>query len=195
MRRHPTARFRLPPPPRGLSPKARAVYVAVAAVVSAVVTLTIPMCPATDSAGRPVWRVEHVHDGDTVTCLDERGQARKVRLRGIDAPEFGQPFGDAARRALADKLAGGRVRVEGDAIDQHGRLLGTLWIDDRDLNRELVAEGYAWVFGGFAPDEDLVAAEEAARAARRGLWSSSDPPVSPQDWRAAHPPTAGGKGR
>jgi micrococcal nuclease len=189
------ARFRLPPPPRGLCRRGRVVYVAVAAVVSAVATVTIPMCPLADSAGRPLWRVDHVHDGDTVTCLDERGGARRIRLLGIDAPEYGQPFGDAARRALAGKLAGGVVRVEGDAIDQHGRLLGTLWVGERNLNQELVAEGLAWAFAGFAPDEDLLAAEEAARAARRGLWSSSDPPVSPQDWRAAHPRVSGGQAR
>lgn len=163
----------------------------VAALVSAVASLTIPMCPLADSAGRPLWRVETVHDGDTVTCLDEQGRPRRIRLLGIDAPEHGQPFGDAARRSLAAKLAAGTVRVEGDAIDQHGRLLGTLWIGERNLNRELVAEGQAWVFGGFAPDEDLVAAEEAARAGRVGLWGGREPPISPRDWRASHPRTGG----
>jgi endonuclease YncB( thermonuclease family) len=84
-------------------------------------------------------------------------------------------------------VAGRPVRVEGDAIDQHGRLLGTLWIEERNLNRELVAEGAAWVFGGFAPDEDLVAAEETARRDRLGLWV--DPrPTAPSEWRRLHPP-------
>jgi endonuclease YncB( thermonuclease family) len=78
------------------------------------------------------------------------------------------------------------VRVEGDARDQHGRLLGTLWVDERNLNRELVADGWAWVFGGFSPDPDLLDAETAARKAHRGLWS--DPQAkSPSDWRRDHP--------
>jgi endonuclease YncB( thermonuclease family) len=65
--------------------------------------------------------------------------------------------------------------------------LGTLWVGDRDINREMVSDGLAWVFGGFAPDEDLLAAEAAARRQRRGLWS--DPrPIAPSDWRATHPP-------
>jgi len=85
------------------------------------------------------------------------------------------------------------VRVEGHARDQHGRLLGTLWIEGRDLNAELVAEGCAWAFGGFAPDERLVAAEAAARRERRGLWADQQP-VSPRDWRAAHPRTDGNRG-
>ncbi len=182
----PRARLRLPPPPRGLSPRARTAYLVVAALVSAVASLTVPMCPRHDAAGRLLWHVETVHDGDTITCLDERGRPQKIRLQGIDAPEHGQPYGDAARRALASKLAGGAVRVEGTARDQHGRLLGTLWIDDRDLNRELVAEGFAWVFGGFAPDEDLLAVEAAARRQRRGLWAD-DKPVEPRQWRDAHP--------
>lgn len=190
-----SARFRLPPPPRGLSPRARTLYLLVAAVVSGIATLSIPMCPLADSTGRPLWRVETVHDGDTVTCLDEHGQPKRIRLLGIDAPEHGQPYGDAARRALAHKLNAGVVRVDGDAIDQYGRLLGTLWLDDRNLNQELVAEGWAWAFGGFAPDEFLEAAESDARADRRGLWGGGEPPVSPRDWRAAHPRSQGSQQR
>jgi endonuclease YncB( thermonuclease family) len=163
----------------------RAWYVVGAALLSAIIA-AVPACPVLDSAGRPLWRVETVHDGDTVTCLDTAGKPQKIRLRGIDAPEFDQPHGRDARQALAFKLGGGSVRVDGAARDQHGRLLGTLWLGDRDLNRELVSEGHAWVFGGFAPDPDLVAAEAEARKARRGLWASPHP-LAPQQWRAEHP--------
>jgi len=178
--------FRLPPPPPGLPPRLRAAYLIVAAIVSAVVTLVVPMCPRLDDPGRPLWRVETVHDGDTVTCVDPEGRAWKIRLGGIDAPEFGQPFGEQARQALGRKLGGGHVRVEGDARDQHGRLLGTLRIADRDINRELVAEGWAWAFGGFAPDDALLAAEAEARRQRLGLWAGADP-IPPREWRALHP--------
>lgn len=164
----------------------RAWYVVAAAVLSAIIA-AVPACPVLDSAGRPLWRVETVHDGDTVTCLDTAGKPQKIRLQGIDAPEYDQPHGREARQALAGKLSGGSsVRVDGAARDQHGRLLGTLWLGDRDLNRELVSEGHAWVFGGFAPDPDLVAAEAEARQARRGLWAAPHP-LAPQQWRAEHP--------
>lgn len=163
----------------------RAWYIVLAAVVSAIVA-AVPSCPTQDAAGRPLWRVDVVHDGDTITCTDATGQPQKIRLRGIDAPEYDQPHGRESRQALTLKLAGGSVRVDGAARDQHGRLLGTLWLGDRDLNRELVAEGHAWVFGGFAPDSDLLAAEAGARKARRGLWADPQP-VAPQQWRAVHP--------
>ncbi len=131
-----------------------------------------------------------VNDGDTVTCLDTTGRRVKVRLVGIDAPELDQPHGRGSRAALLAKLAGGVVRVEGAAHDQHGRLLGTLHLDDRDLNREMVAEGWAWAFTGFAEDDDLVAAESAARRQRRGIWADPQP-LPPRQWRELHPPHAG----
>jgi hypothetical protein len=43
------------------------------------------MCPLADLAGRPLWRVETVHDGDTVTCLDERGQPENSPANGTSA--------------------------------------------------------------------------------------------------------------
>jgi endonuclease YncB( thermonuclease family) len=165
-------------------------YTLAAAVLSAVVAATAPYCPATDAQGRPAWRVEMINDGDTVTLLDTAGQRVRVRLVGIDAPELDQPMGRESRAALAAKLAGGIVRVEGDARDQHGRLLGTLRLADRDLNREMVAEGWAWAFTGFAENDDLIAAESAARGGRRGLWADPQP-QPPRQWRELHPPHAG----
>lgn len=179
----------LPPPPRGLPRRLRAVYAVTGAILAAVVAAAAPMCPANDPGGRPAWRVEFVNDGDTVTCRTAAGQEVRVRLLGIDAPELDQPQGREARAALVAKLGGGIVRVEGTAHDQHGRLLGTLFVADRDLNRELVAEGWAWAFTGFAEDEDLVAAESAARRARRGLWADPQP-LAPSRWRELHPPHA-----
>ncbi len=179
--------MKIPPPPPGLPRHLRRWYLLIAALVSAAAAATAPMCPVRDAAGRPLWRLDTVHDGDTVTCLDPAGRRHKIRLVGIDAPEHGQPSGDASRSALAAKLAGHGIRVDGEAYDQHGRLLGRLFVADRDINRELVAEGWAWAFGGFSPAEDLVAAEAAARRDKRGLWA--DPrPMSPAEWRRLHPP-------
>jgi endonuclease YncB( thermonuclease family) len=77
--------------------------------------------------------------------------------------------------------------VAGSSRDQHGRILGTLHVGDRNLNRELVADGWAWAFTGFAADDDLAAAEAAARRDRRGLWADPQP-LAPGRWRELHPP-------
>ena len=128
-------RLKIPPPPRGLPRQLKVAYVLIAAIVAAIVS-AIPQCPLQDAwgpihdaQGRPLWRVQTIHDGDTVTCTDEKGQLQKIRLVGIDAPEFNQPHGRSARSALESKLSGGVVRVIDRGRDQHGRLLGTLYVD------------------------------------------------------------------
>jgi endonuclease YncB( thermonuclease family) len=52
-----------------------------------------------------------VHDGDTLTGLTVDHHQVKVRLEGIDAPELGQPFGKAAKRALSEKAFGNGVKI------------------------------------------------------------------------------------
>jgi micrococcal nuclease len=170
---------RLPRAPLGTVPL---VLLVVLIVFTALRDRPILSRPA--SAGS--WRTEKIHDGDTITLVDSIGRVEKVRLLGIDAPEYRQPHGPEAARAL-DRLTRGRfLHVDASGRDQFGRLLATLYVDDRNLNRELVAAGHAWVFQRSSPDPDLLAAEAAARTARRGLWSL-EAPQSPAAWRAEHP--------
>lgn len=181
----PNAPIRLPPPPPGLQRRLRGAWGLAAAILAAVVAVVGP-CPIRDDSGRTMWRVEVVHDGDTVTCLDESGRRQKVRLTGIDAPELDQPHGRASRDALRGKI-GSVVRVEEQGRDQHGRLLGKLFVGDRDINLEMVADGHAWAFAGFSRDGPLDEAQDAAQKARKGLWA--DPAaIAPSRWRDAHPP-------
>lgn len=59
-------------------------------VASAVWLLILIAPPAfADFSGKVVA----VHDGDTITVL-HNGRGEKIRLRGIDCPEKGQPFGN-----------------------------------------------------------------------------------------------------
>lgn len=51
-------------------------------------------------------KVVSVHDGDTLTVLDAASSQRFIRLHGVDAPEAKQPFGNAARKALAEWVFG-----------------------------------------------------------------------------------------
>ena len=172
-------RFVLPPPPRGMPRRLRAWYAVTAAVLSAVVAASAPFCPASDAQGRPAWRIEMINDGDTVTCLDTEGRQVRVRLVGIDAPELNQPKGHEARAVLLAKLAGGVVRVEGDARDQHGRVLGTLRLDDRNINREMVASGWAIAYRRHGTSYG--GAETDARKDRRGIWQGDF--ETPERWR------------
>ena len=58
----------------------------------------------TSSLPKTTWTVQKVHDGDTVTVVDQSGHVEKIRLADIDAPEYRQPYGQTARQSLAQKL-------------------------------------------------------------------------------------------
>lgn len=123
-----------------------------------------------------------VNDGDTITLLGE-----KVRLKGIDAPEYnqtcrrdGQTYrcGQSARGALIDLIGGGQVDCVGWEKDRYGRFLGTCSAGSTELNRSLVARGWAVAYG------DFEAEEEEARQRRVGLWAGEFDP--PRRWREMH---------
>ena len=129
-------------------------------------------------------RVVHVSDGDTVIVLTAERQEVKVRLHGVDSPESGQPFGQAAKRYTLSLAANQQVNVVPVDQDRYGRTVGEVILPDgTSLNRALVAAGYAWWYQRYAPrNADLQALEKTARTERRGLWADADP-VPPWSWR------------
>jgi endonuclease YncB( thermonuclease family) len=128
-------------------------------------------------------RASRVHDGDSL-LLVPRGEApREIRLEGIDCPEHGQPFAEAARDLTAGFVSGRDLEVEGSVADEYGRLLSRVRVDGRDLSLALLRAGLAWHFKRYSSDAELAEAEELARRERRGLWA--DPaPLAPWDFRA-----------
>jgi len=88
-------------------------------------------------------KVVKIADGDTITVLLDKTQ-HKIRLEGIDAPERKQAFGTKARQALADKVFGGTVRVEWKKRDRYKRIIGRVYLGDRDISQEMVKDGWAW---------------------------------------------------
>ncbi|QCG88586.1 thermonuclease family protein [Azospirillum sp. TSH100] len=137
----------------------------------------------TGAASADGLRVSAVLDGDTLELED----GRRVRLAGIEAakpPRYANPadgrvwpLAEAATAALADLALGRRVVLHGPApVDRHGRLLAHLVREDGLwLQSALLVRGLARVHT--RPDArayaaELLAGEEAARNAGRGLWRS-----------------------
>jgi micrococcal nuclease len=48
----------------------------------------------------------------------------------------------------------------------------------------VVRAGRAWHFKKYSSDTTLAAAENEARAAKRGLWADEQEPFAPWEWRA-----------
>lgn len=129
-------------------------------------------------------KVVGVKDGDTIEVL-HGNQAVTIRLTGIDAPEKGQAFGQAAKRLTSDLCFGKIVTVKAAGIDKYGRTLAQVILPDgRNVEEELVRLGFAWHFKKYSSDAHLAALETEAREAQRGLWADSNP-VPPWEWRGA----------
>jgi endonuclease YncB( thermonuclease family) len=143
--------------------------------------------PSTETARdskRIIGRVVSVHDGDTLTVLDETNTQIKVRLDAIDAPELGQPFGQAAKRALSEMVFGKDVVVIKKKEDRWGRTIGHVLIDGKDTNLLMLEAGMAWHYKEYDKNKRLAEAEIVAKEARIGLWRDGRA-ISPWDWRAA----------
>ena len=138
-----------------------------------------PLAPVSDGSRSlsnvHTWRVVGVHDGDTVTCIDDTNTKQKVRLAEIDAPEIGQDFGKVSRDALAELVFGKTVEVRDDGKDRYGRWIGHLSVDGVDVNRQMVATGNAWHYAAYSQDEQLDDLEQQARARKLGLWTQPSP--------------------
>ncbi len=141
-----------------------------AALALAGAVALVPLLARADFTGRVVG----VADGDTLTVLDGKRQVR-VRLWGIDAPERGQPWSSRSREVLAARAMHRKATVATRGHDGYGRTLARVVVDGVDLGEAQLADGLAWVYRRYASDASMIALEDGARAARRGLWSQRDP--------------------
>jgi endonuclease YncB( thermonuclease family) len=147
------------------------------------------------AAGQYDAKVIGVADGDTLTVLFVDGQTktpRRVRVSGIDAPEKAQAFGAVAREQLSRLAFGRKGHLDCRATDQYGRSVCAVRVDGLDVGLRMVELGLAWHYKRYAssqPHEEAASyamAENAARAAKTGLWrdlGTAATPVPPWDWR------------
>jgi endonuclease YncB( thermonuclease family) len=136
-----------------------------------------------------IAKVIKVSDGDTITVLDNNNQKHKIRLKGIDAPESQQTYGDISTQSLAELVYDKEVVVSWDKKDKYYRILGKVIVDGRDANYEQLKKGLAWYYKQYEKDlsdEDkkrYSEAEEWARNYSEGLWADSN---SMPPWEFRH---------
>ena len=133
-------------------------------------------------------RVVGVADGDTITVLDADKVQHKIRLSGIDAPEKKQAFGNRSKESLSELAVDKTVNVETSKRDRYGRQIGKVLVNGRDVNLVQVERGMAWFYRQYQRDQSpndrrlYEAAEDAAKADKRGLWRDAEP-VPPWEFR------------
>jgi len=136
--------------------------------------------PAGLTAEEGRFGVVEVIDGDTLVLED----GRQVRLVGIQAPKLplgrqgfkAWPLAEAARDALSAMTLGRDMLLAygGRRVDRHGRALAQLFDSDGSwIQGRMLEAGMARVYG-FADNRallpDMLALEQRARDARRGIW-------------------------
>lgn len=133
-------------------------------------------------------RIVGVHDGDSITLLDSETRQHKIRLDGIDAPELGQPFGNAAKKHLAGLVFNRQVLADCSKTDLYKRKVCLVLFDGVDAGGELIRAGLAWLFRRYAKElpadrrKHYADLEAQAKTEQRALWADADP-VPPWEWR------------
>lgn len=148
----------------------RAALIAVALYVAADL---LDLGPLDEAGATGRARVVRVIDGDTVQLRS----VGRVRLIGVDTPERGRCFDDAATRFTQARIGGRRVRYElgDDEKDRYGRTLAYLHRGGEMHNLALVQRGFAETLTIPPNDRFAKRFRRAERRARRdgvGRWGA-----------------------
>jgi micrococcal nuclease len=133
--------------------------------------------------------VTHVTDGDTlwIRPVEQATNAapRKIRIDGIDAPEFCQPYGQQSLTALRKFANTKTVLVTRKRFDDYGREVAKISINKTDIGSWMVSNGNAWSYHYIFSAGPYRAEEESARRAKLGLFA--DPKaIEPRVFRKEH---------
>nr|QNO57343.1 hypothetical protein DPOOOCMC_00001 [Methanosarcinales archaeon ANME-1 ERB7] len=92
--------------------------------------------------------VKNVVDGDTVDVRFNIYGIQRVRLVGVNTPEIGEEWYEEAKEFVNKTCWGEEVKLDVDdkkQYDSHYRILAVVYVNDTNLNEQLVKEGYAEV--------------------------------------------------
>jgi endonuclease YncB( thermonuclease family) len=156
-------------------------------LLPAIALVLLPaMADAADITGVP-----KIHDGDQVVIGSSR-----IRLRGIDAPSVDQlclnhagerwTCGVAARDELIHHTDKKSWTCHVERTDRRGRNVAKCEVDGEDIQKWLVASGWALAYVRLTHDYE--ADEKAAREAKAGMWQGAF--IAPWDWRVRNKKTA-----
>lgn len=124
-----------------------------------------------------------------------------ARLGFIDAPEIGQPGGLEAKEFLASLISGRWLELviltkmnTNTIVDRHRRVVCVPYLTQatstagapqpitRNIELEMVLNGWAWVLERYGPDERYLDALHEAKRHKRGIWARENN-VHPWDYK------------
>src|SRR5690554_2265674 len=117
-------------------------------------------------------KVLRIIDGDTFELLS----GEKIRLIGINAPEMNDKYGAESKEYLVNLIQSKDVILKNDSVtkdkDIYGRLLRYVYLDDEDINKKMILDGYALAYTkySFTKIEEYKQAEQIAKKDKKGVW-------------------------
>jgi micrococcal nuclease len=126
-------------------------------------------------------KVIGISDGDTMTLLVDN-KPLKIRLANIDAPEKKQAYGQKSKESLSEICWETDATYQAQTVDRYGRTVAVVFCNGKEVNREQVARGFAWVYTQYNKDQSLPYLEKIAQTNKRGLWADKDA-QAPWDFR------------
>ena len=123
-----------------------------------------------------VKQIVEVVDGNTLKVTTIEDDTFTVKLKGVDAPELGQAFGQESLEYLRELVAEKNVLVEYSGKDRWGnRLVFVTTKSGKNINELMIKEGYGWVDRFFVSHDNLMDLQETAKAKNAGLWVNEEP--------------------
>lgn len=129
----------------------------------------------------PEATVVKVYDGDSIT-LSHQGVQHKIRLKGIDAPELKQSYGQKAKELLKNRILNKKVQFKIFNKDRYDREIAEIWLEGQNIGFFMVENGAAWQYTQYSKDSRLSDVQLKAKRNRIGLWQNKHP-IPPWEWR------------
>ena len=119
-----------------------------------------------------------VLDGDSLII-----KKIKIRLNGIDAPEFTQEClngksqqyqcGLASKNFLINLVKNQEVVCHYQKLDIYNRILGDCYIDKLNINHHLLTHGMAIIYDFNYANEQEIKLEQSAKEQQKGIWQGA----------------------
>lgn len=123
-----------------------------------------------------VKQILEVIDGNTLKVSTIEDDTFMVKLKGVDAPELTQEFGQESLNYLKQLVDTKNVLVEYSGKDRWGnRLVYVTTKNGKNINEMMIKNGYGWVDRFFINQTSLMELQEIAKSKNIGLWNEEEP--------------------
>jgi len=135
---------------------------------------------------KTIFGKARIIDGDTIHI-----KSNKIRLHGIDAPEFKQTCkidnqnwycGKQSTKELKNLINNQKVECNVNDIDRYNRYVAICYVNEININQWMVKNGWAIAYRYYS--EDYVLEEKYANDKKLGIWKSEF--IEPYAYRKKH---------